>query len=238
MKNTLKLLVVSFFAGSAFAQDFIAGWDFTGQAGTADVGTYSADVAGSSLVSIDTSAFIQATDFGGAAIANEANQVGFGSGGNAPELGDFDYNNGFSSAPYDLYFQGTIDGLAWTIDLDVSSFTAVTLMFDSYTTNSEHSSAAVSYTLDGGTSTAWGTETFASAYAASSLASDLDVSSASSMVISVEFSSSEADQFTLAGTGVYFDNIAISGTAVPEPSAYAAIAGLLVLSVALFRRRK
>ncbi|MGJ8638847.1 MAG: PEP-CTERM sorting domain-containing protein [Opitutaceae bacterium] len=44
-------------------------------------------------------------------------------------------------------------------------------------------------------------------------------------------------QFTPTTSGVY-DNFAITGTAVPEPSSYAAILGLITLGVVAQRRRK
>ncbi|PXA03761.1 hypothetical protein DDZ13_10740 [Coraliomargarita sinensis] len=42
--------------------------------------------------------------------------------------------------------------------------------------------------------------------------------------------------FTDIDTGTRFDNIQVSGTAVPEPSAFAAIAGLLAVASVSFRR--
>lgn len=44
--------------------------------------------------------------------------------------------------------------------------------------------------------------------------------------------------FTDIATGTRFDNVQVSGTVVPEPSAFAAIAGVLVLGFAATRRRR
>lgn len=41
-----------------------------------------------------------------------------------------------------------------------------------------------------------------------------------------------------AGSAVTWDNVAVTGTAVPEPSTFAAIAGVLALAFAASRRRK
>lgn len=45
------------------------------------------------------------------------------------------------------------------------------------------------------------------------------------------------DQNITNGASIYFDNIGITGTAIPEPSSYAMIAGLLALTSIMMRRR-
>lgn len=240
MKKTLLLTTLAFAASVANGQDFIAGFDFTGTSGAVDVGDYSADVAGSQAgISLDTSAFIQGSFSDGAGLDFEGRQVGFDDVGNTPALADFDGQNGFGSGSFGLFFQGTIDGLSFTIDVDTSGFDSIYFGYDSFSDDIAVQTGGEWFTSsDGGSNTSLGLVDFTSAYAADSY--NIDVTGVDSLSLTFTFASLEADTF---GDGVkfqrvHFDNFAIGGTPVPEPSAYAAIAGLIALAFAVNRRRK
>ncbi|MGB0414892.1 MAG: hypothetical protein ACPGJU_10655 [Coraliomargarita sp.] len=222
------------------AQDFIAGFDFTNTTGAQDVGDFAADVAGSqSGVSIDTSAFIQGSDFGGDALAFEGRQVGFDTVGNAPLLGDFDGQNGFSSDPFGMFFQGTINSLSFTIDIDTSAFNSITFSYDSFSDDTGvHTGGEWFTNADGGGNVSLDVVTFGGAYSDESYL--IDTTGVDSLSLTFTFASTEADTFGADVTGqrVHFDNFAIGGTAVPEPSAFAAISGLMALLYVGNRRRR
>lgn len=240
MKKVILLTTLGFAVVAANAQEFIAGFDFTDQTGAADVNDFAADVAGSQVgVSIDTSAFIQGSDFGGAALSAEGRQVGFDTIGNSPTVGDLDGNNGFSSDPFGLFFQGTIDGLSFSIDIDTSGYNSIFFGYDSFSDDTAVQTGGEWFTsFDSGSGTSLGLLDFTSAYAADSY--NIDVTGVDSLSLTFTFASLEADTFGAGVTGqrVHFDNFAIGGTPVPEPSAYAAIAGIIALAFAVNRRRK
>lgn len=243
MKKFIALAAIAVTTSLSAQYSLVAGWDFTDSNPTADPAAYGADLAGSASASLNTNAFQQPSTLGGGgtALDFDAHYVGFGDTGNTPTLGDFDYNNGFSADPFDIYFQGPIDGLAWTISLDVSGLDSLLFQFDSFSTNTAVQTGGVlSFALDGGSSsTSWDTGnssvTFGSAYAASDEYT-LDVSGVSVIDIAFTFASTETAGFALSNRA-YFDNIAVGG-AVPEPSAYALIGGLLALSFSVARRRR
>ena len=250
MKNKIITVLITTVSLTAAASSLtaqyslVAGWDFNNTDPLADPAAYQADVAGSATVFLDTTAFQQPSTpgGGGTAIDFNAQYVGFGDIGNTPTIGDFDASNGFSSDPFDIYFQGQINNVAWTINsLDVSGFESIQFQFDSFSNNTGIiPSGILSYQLDSGaSSTAWDSGnanvTFGGSYAASDTYI-LDVSGASTLDIAFTFNSSETALGNLTNRA-YFDNIAIGG-AVPEPSTYAAIAGALALGFAVYRRRK
>jgi hypothetical protein len=241
MKKIFLTTLLGLAAIVANAQDFIAGFDFTGQTGAADVADFAADVAGSQAgVSIDTTAFTQGSGFSGAALSLEARQVGFDTVGNSPALADFDGQNGFSSAAYGLFFQAAINDLSFTIDIDTSGFDSINFGYDSFSDDTAvHSGGEWFTSFDGGTDISLGTVNFASAYAANSY-DNINVVDVDSLSLTFTFDSTEADTFGAGVTGqrVHFDNFAIGGTPVPEPSTYAAIAGMLALATAAYRRRR
>lgn len=240
MKNLLTYTVLGFAAVAANAQDFIAGFDFTNQTGASDVGIYSADVAsGIQNVTIDTSAFIQGSDFGGAGLTAEGRQVGFDDVGNTPVLADFDGQNGFSSDPFGLFFQAAIDGLSFTVNIDTSGYDSIFFGYDSFSDDINVQTGGEWFTsLDSGSNVSLDEVTFTSAWAANSY--NIDTTGVDSLTLTFTFASLEADTFGAAVTGqrVHFDNFAIGGTPVPEPSAYAAIAGALALACVVYRRRR
>jgi hypothetical protein len=240
MKKVIAITTLGFAAIAVNAQEFIAGFDFTGQSGAVDVADFAADVAGSQAgVSIDTTAFIQGSDFGGAALSAEGRQVGFDTVGNTPVLADFDGQNGFSSAAYGMFFQGTIDGLSFTIDIDTSAFSSIFFGYDSFSDdNAVHTGGEWFTSFDGGGNVSLDTVTFTGAYAAESY--NIDVTGVDSLLLTFTFDSLELDTFGADVTGqrVHFDNFAIGGTPVPEPSAYAAIAGVMALASVAYRRRR
>lgn len=241
MKKIITLTTLGFAAVTVNAQDFIAGFDFTDQSGAADVADYAADVAGSQAgVSINTSAFIQGSDFGGDALSFEGRQVGFDTVGNTPVLADFDGQNGFSSDPYGLFFQGTIDGLSFTIDIDTSGFDSIFFGYDSFSDDLAVQTGGEWFTSkDAGGDVSLDTVSFTSSYAANSY--NIDTTGVDSLVLRFTFASLETDTFGNPGVTsdrVHFDNFAIGGTPVPEPSAYAAIVGMLALTSVAYRRRR
>jgi hypothetical protein len=246
MKKVLLFTTLGFTAIAANAQDFIAGFDFTNRTGAQDVAVYGADTLSGPFaqagVSMDTSAFIQGSDFGGAALSVEGRQVGFDTVGNTPVLADFDGQNGFSSDQYGLFFQGTIDGLSFTIDVDTSGFNSIFFGYDSFSDDTAVQTGGEWFTsLDGGSNSSLGLVNFTGAYAADSY--NIDVTGVDSLSLIFTFASLEMDTFgnpAVTSDRVHFDNFAIGGTPVPvpEPSAYAAIAGIIALAFAVNRRRK
>lgn len=240
MKNTITFTALGLAAVVANGQDFIAGFDFTNQNGSGDVGVYSADVAsGIQNVTIDTSAFIQSSDFGGAGVAAEGRQVGFDDVGNVPTLGDFDYNNGFSSDPFGLFFQAAIDGLSFTVNIDTSGYDSIFFGYDSFSDDTAVQTGGEWFTsFDSGSNVSLDEVTFTSAWSANSY--NIDTTGVDSLALTFTFASLEADTFGAAVTGqrVHFDNFAIGGTPIPEPSTFAALAGVVALASAVARRRK
>lgn len=240
MKKIITISTLGFAAIAANAQEFIAGFDFTGQTGAADVADFAADVGGSQGgVSIDTSAFIQGSDFGGAGLSFEGRQVGFDTVGNAPVLSDFDGQNGFSSSAFGLFFQGAIDGLSFTIDVDTSAYSSIYFGYDSFSDDTAVQTGGQWFTsFDGGGDVSLDTVLFGAAYADESY--NIDVTGVDSLTLTFTFASLELDISGVDVTGqrVHFDNFAIGGTPVPEPSAYAAIAGMMALASVAYRRRR
>lgn len=241
----MKLIKIIFITGLAAchiasSQTFIAGFDFADQPGNVDVSTYSADVAGSQAgVSINTNAFIQGSGFGGQALALEARQVGFDTVGNVPGLADFDGRNGFSSDPFGLFFQGSIDGLSFSINVDTSLFNDITFGYDSFSDDTAVQTGGEWFTsFDGGNNVSLGSVNFTESYSDNSFL--IDTTGVDSLDLIFTFNSLESDISGAGVTGqrVHFDNFAIGGTAVPEPSTYAAIAGVFALAFAIYRRRK
>ncbi|MEO0508245.1 MAG: PEP-CTERM sorting domain-containing protein [Verrucomicrobiota bacterium] len=243
MKNILIATAVFSLAASLGAQTFIAGFDFTNTSGTADVGVYAADVAGSQAgVSLNASAFIQsssAVPFPNAGVTLETRQVGFDTVGNAPALSDFDGQNGFSSDPFGLFFQGAIDGLSFSIDIDTSGFNSILFAYDSFSDDNAVQTGGEWFTsFDGAGDVSLDTVLFGASYTDEVF--NIDVTGVDSLTLTFAFDSLEADTFGTDVTGqrVHFDNFAIGGTPVPEPSAYTAILGLVAIGFVAQRRRR
>jgi len=143
-------------------------------------------------------------------------------GGFAPSVNEFGgtsaYAQGFSST-HGVSFGQNVGGL-FQISVGGFGFNDVSINFDVAALGTEGQSAGT--LLVNGNNVSVGTS-------ASNVTVNLGNLAAGSFI--------NFDMNDLTG-GASFDNFQIAGTAVPEPSAFAAIAGVLALGLAASRRRK
>lgn len=167
---------------------------------------------------------------------------GFTSLGDAGEIGSLgDQGQQFTNAKA-LGFNSGANGDSFTFGVDISGFGAFqsatdwNFAFVGFNSSDSDNSSSIQWewSADGNTFNAGTTSNLTQNLARF----DLDVSSLSGGALDGE------SQFFLRGTldGVtdgrtFIDNVGVSGSAVPEPSAFAAIAGALALGFAATRRR-
>lgn len=225
MKNTLIAVSALILASSAHAQEFVAAWDFSSPAGFTSLDVNSdfvdetelaADYAGSGLfqwsgVTTDSSGFFPAANL----TSNTADIIADDSG-----LTSLGGGSGFLVAA-----NPDASATLTFANLDFTGLTGATVDFAALTQNFD---GAATINLGGGLS---GSINLTGADAAYSVdASALDgVSNASFTMTFSNFSGIE---------NIALDNFQITATAVPEPSAFAIIAGSLVLAVTAGRRRR
>lgn len=158
------------------------------------------------------------------------------------------YTSPFSSQGQALSVNGFQIGEYYQITLDATGYSDISLNdFRSNGTTGAPKDWKISYSLTGisGVFVDATTYTLASNAAADTTTiTGLSLSSGannnSSIVLRlVATSSTRIDGTASAANGtVRLDNISFTGTAIPEPSTYAVLAGLLALSAAMLRRRR
>lgn len=214
MKN---IIITSLFAAvsAVSAQNFVAGWDFSGVALNATSATANwGDLNGSASLAWDHSLF----DAGAGVFAQEFNISG---AYNSATIGDSfagvltggtqgdgkDENTGYAAFSADTT-NGATQGFQavtadqFTFSFDASGFTGLQLR-----------------------------------YAVSSDSDPANYSLATVNLSSLDGNAAATYQLATAA-GASYDNFMITGTAIPEPSTYAAIFGAFALAVAVVRRRK
>lgn len=261
MKKILTFTAASAIACSAAFGQLISGFDFEvvdfpqGQDTDGWVNN-----KGAYTTTLSTSSFRQATEpapFNGSFSSFDTGEMQTGAitPGNAPANGTVAFNNGFNSGNGGLGFQGAISGLAYTYTLDLGAGNLfgsdLLLEFDAYNGVNGNSAGTgvlnitntIEYSLDGGSFVSLGNN---APTAGSWTEYDFDFAGiadgAQSLAIRYTFgTTSDVDGNTLIGQvddHIGFDNIAFSGTVIPEPSTYALIVGGLAVVGAAVRRRR
>jgi hypothetical protein len=211
MKRITLLFSILAAATSLSAQSFVAGWDFDG------------------VGSNDTSTF-----------ANWGNQAGSASAFWTHSLADFTtvFSNefGISTANNSAAANNSFSFLSSGIDDVTGGNTGFNEFSDNVSSGefgfqSSTGDDTFSISFDGSNWTNLQlTYAFASDQGEAFSVQTIDIGSFDGLA------SAQYD-FTPAANGVY-DNLAITGTVVPEPSTYAAIFGVLALAFVAYRRRK
>lgn len=238
-KSILTFGVACLVAGSANAQSLIAGFDFsnitnanysdlgnggaTNDGNNANVyGSFSFNDLGSPIPAINQSV----VDLTAGSFLDSSIRVA-GVNDEFAEAG-----GGFEAADND--FLGSADGGYFQFDFSpVDTFEDFQFSFAAGQTQAGTSTLGVSYST-GGSYVSLGTVDVDALTSAGGEAFAIDASGfqASNVSFRIDF----VDIAT--STAVVIDNVQLSGTVVPEPSAYAAIFGAVALAFAAVRRRK
>lgn len=257
----------AFAASLASGQGIVAGWDFADVPSlSTTVNGYSAEKTTSSNNGNVTSGSIIADGTFGSTNLTQDTEVFFSANGNAGQFAGFDtttsdlfgggetgqqsLNFDNHSSSFDVVF-GFTSAYNVVIDYDLLLETSsafgggdiIDIYYGASDTSTIYNVGAGDYFFTGSAGASWYQSTGNAGGAVSAFNSDqtngtIDLSSATtdeaSAISYVRFSFSGLT----AGERVGLDNVRITGTAVPEPSAFAAIAGLLALGFVAVRRRK
>lgn len=246
-----KLLVVSSLvaasATASYAQELIAGFDFSNiePSFTSASANYS-DLAADGPASNPFGTFTVVDGNGGFAddidFDNTSLTVGTTLDSASRVSGVNDTFTGVSGSVFSQNTPFVADATTGGFELTVNpgtNFTDFNLSFAAGVATTGDATLTLTYSVNGGsTFNALGVASIDDA-TASLLAGNGDTFSfngasaevASSIIFKGEWTSIDAS------TGVFLDNVQVSGTVVPEPSSFAAIAGALVLGFVATRRR-
>lgn len=206
-----KIIITTLLAAASAlsAQDFVAGWDFSGVALDATSTTANwGDLKDTASLAWDHSLANPPTtfsaEFGISAAYNDTTAADSFAGVLSNGV---DANTGYAAFSADTSNGATQGFQALTADqftfsLDASNYTSLALL-----------------------------------YAVSSDSDPANYSAVSVDISSLDGNATATYQLTTAASASY-DNFIITGTVVPEPSTYAAIFGALALAIAVVRRRK
>ena len=254
-KITLISAFVALTALSANAQGLVAGWDFS------DIPSVTGNVNG---YAAEKTAVNNGYNTSGSIVTSlaQGSVISFASNGSAAT--GVQFNDGFDTTTSDLFGGGATGQQSLNVLSSPSAsynafevhFTAsnnVVLNFDWLTgsTAAPTDFLNISYSTDGtsfsafspygafANNTAWGKTSDTGFYAfigqANAVVDLTSVSSGESTIQAIRFEVANVS----ASERIGFDNIHVAGTAaVPEPSAFAAIAGALALGFVAVRRRR
>lgn len=245
----------------------LAGWDFdTGirTAGTVNIndnpavidaqlgrhGYQTPDIFTTPIATIDTTSFRQpADDFylaPGQDLFNRdfnAQTVNFREAGGEPNLlGEplsfYSYEMDNVEENGRLEFRGDVNGQSFTFTFTTAGYENIAFQFDTKAFSDAFlKTNTVEISYNGGSSyVALESDVVGSAWATNSY-SLADAANLSSVMIRYTIFTDETAQFE-SPDGLGFDNIAVFGTLIPEPSTTSALAGLAVVALVVARRRR
>jgi hypothetical protein len=234
-----NLAAVSVLISSSFAQTLISGWDFSQFQfdGSSDLtGDFVGEPSINSNFGLNSGTLYWDGSFGTTAIDFVADDI-FGANG-AQQSGNLTtpgLSPNFNNSGFGTRFNTNTNSEEFVFQLNTSTFADISITFDAITNNGS-SDLQFAYSIDGGSS-----------YITASSLNINDISSVGfldlSSIDAVENVSNLFVKGTISGLNgaetLSLDNIQVlSSNAVPEPSTYALIFGVITIGFVIHHRRK
>jgi hypothetical protein len=253
MKKTITSISLACAVATVANADFIAGWNFSTANGNSDLSSFAAEFGSGTL---DSSNFTQQSEPEPSTPFTRAQASTFEAGvsqteGASTSPGQVAFNNGLTDSVPQA-FQVLVDGAhsgpaSFSFSADLTGYTFDSFQFQAKQGASDYTIGLTANGLDLGNITAGTSFSFTDITAASSLNGGGNVgTSLDNQVVTVTFTLTGSDEISNAtylnpyeySDAFLIDNVTFSGTAVPEPSTFAAIFGVVALGFAAVRRRR